>query len=340
MSGAFHIGVLGAGSIGCYIGGRIVQGGLGRVTLVGRPRTGAALARDGLHLTGLRGPPTHLPLSDALRFAESVEALADCDAVLLCTKGRDSEGAAAAMAAHLRPGAAVASLQNGVRNAERIRTGLGRRAGDVTVLRGMVSFNVVWTDSRFHQGTTGPVLLDPGPAAARLVAAMRAGGLDASTHADMVGIQWGKLLFNLNNAVNALSGLPLRAQLQQRPHRRLLADVITEAQAVLRANDIQPRALGKMNPTLARYVLPLPDWLFFRVASAMLKIDAEARSSMQDDLLRGRPTEIDDINGEIAQLGGADGAPLSSRIVRLVRQAEAAGQGPPGLSAAQIRSPS
>jgi 2-dehydropantoate 2-reductase len=67
-------------------------------------------------------------------------------------------------------------------------------------------------------------------------------------------------------------------------------------------------------------LLALPDWLFHRVASKMLRIDPQARSSMADDLALGRPTEIDALCGEVVRLARAHGrdAPLNQRIQALV----------------------
>ena len=100
-----------------------------------------------------------------------------------------------------------------------------------------------------------------------------------------------------------------------------------------------PRRLGKMIPRLAPWILPLPDGLFTRVAGTMLQVEDGARLSMWDDLCRGKKTEIDQLNGEIVALGQRYGVPtpLNARIVDLVRAAEDAAQGSPGLTAAEIR---
>ena len=73
-----------------------------------------------------------------------------------------------------------------------------------------------------------------------------------------------------------------------------------------------------------------------------MKIDPEARSSMWEDLQRGRATEIDDLQGVITEIAGRHGlkVPLSHGIVTLIRNAEAAGKGSPGLTPEQIRSAS
>jgi 2-dehydropantoate 2-reductase len=80
--------------------------------------------------------------------------------------------------------------------------------------------------------------------------------------------------------------------------------------------------------------------IFEAVLGRTMKIDPEARSSMWEDLQRGRRTEIDYFQGvitEIAERRGLD-VPLSRRVVELIRKAEAAGQGSPGLTPDQLRS--
>ncbi len=330
-----HIGVMGAGAIGGYLGGRLAAAGQ-RVTLVGRAALGEALAAEGLHLAGLDGTREHRPLSDDLRYTTDPAALADCDAVLVCVKGGDTEAVGATLAGILPPGALVVSCQNGLRNPERLSAALP----EAVVLAGMVSFNVVRRGTSLTQTTSGPVAIGQHDGQeARLLAALQSTGLPCLSHPDMVGVLWGKLQFNLNNALNALSGLPLREQLSDREFRRLLADVMREGLAAQRAAGITPRRLGKMLPRLTPWVLPLPDWLFFRLSAAMLQIDPQARSSMWDDLSQGRENEIDLLNGEIVALGAAHGVPtpLNTRIVSLVKAAQSAGAGSPGLSAAEIR---
>jgi 2-dehydropantoate 2-reductase len=86
-------------------------------------------------------------------------------------------------------------------------------------------------------------------------------------------------------------------------------------------------------------LLRLPNTLFEMLLGRTMKIDPEARSSMWEDLQRGRRTEIDYLQGviiTIAERRGLD-APLSRRIIQLIRQAEADGKGSPGLTPEQIR---
>ena len=153
-------------------------------------------------------------------------------------------------------------------------------------------------------------------------------------------MQWGKLLVNLNNAINALSGLPLREQLAQRAWRMLFADQIAEGLTAMRAEGIPPVSPTPIPAGWTPHLLRLPDALFAMVLAPAMKIDPQARSSMWEDLQRSRRTEIDYLQGVITEIADRRGLqlPLSRRIVALIKDAEAAGQGSPRLTPEQIRS--
>jgi 2-dehydropantoate 2-reductase len=133
-------------------------------------------------------------------------------------------------------------------------------------------------------------------------------------------VQWPKLLLNLNNPVNALSGLPLRAELLDRDHRRVLAALQHEALRALAAAGIAPARITALPPRWMPHLLRLPNWLFERVAARLLRIDANARSSMADDVALGRRTEVDAFCGEVLRLARAHGgdAPINARIAQMI----------------------
>ncbi|MEP7101575.1 MAG: ketopantoate reductase C-terminal domain-containing protein, partial [Burkholderiales bacterium] len=139
--------------------------------------------------------------------------------------------------------------------------------------------------------------------------------------ADLRAVQWGKLLLNLNNPVNALSGQPLRAQLMERGYRQCLAALQTEALDVLRTARITPAQVGALPPHRIPTLLRLPTPLFKLIAARMLRIAPQARSSMADDLALGRATEIDALCGEVVRLAESQAlqAPINARMVALVK---------------------
>jgi 2-dehydropantoate 2-reductase len=320
--------VLGAGVIGCYVGGRLAAAGQA-VTLVGRPRLTEAMALQGLTVSDLDGYRAHVA-PQQLRLANSLAAgwpaAPDTEptVVLLCVKGGATASAARELAACCPAGTVVLSLQNGVENVARIKA----EAPQLVALAGMVPYNVVMPGpTQVHRATTGTLRLARHPVTEAMLPLMAAAGLPTALSDDMRAVQWGKLLLNLNNPINALSGLPLREQLLQRDYRRVLATLQAEALAALDAAGITPAQVASAAPRVLPHILRLPDWLFTRVAARLLRIDASARSSMWDDLQQGRGTEIDDLSGAVVRLAACHGvtAPRNAAITGLV-MAHRAGQ--------------
>lgn len=303
------------------------------VGLLARPRVIAEIEANGLRVSSLEGLDERVD-PGRLTLSHEPAVFGNAGIILLTVKSDDTAEVADLIARHTPPDAIVVSLQNGVGNVGVLRERLEGRA----VLAGMVPFNVLALgDGKFHRATSGDLLIEADPAAT--AAQLSVPGLGVQSHPDMIGIQWGKLLVNLNNALNALSNLPLRDQLAQRAWRALLADQMSEALAAMTAAGISPVATTPLPSSWSPFILRLPDALFQMVAKQMLKVDPKARSSMWEDLSRGRRTEIGHLQGTIVDLARRHGiaAPLSARIADLVREAEANAQGPPGLTPEQIR---
>jgi 2-dehydropantoate 2-reductase len=327
------VGILGAGSIGAYIGACLTRAGIA-TTLVGREALSQQIRAHGLHITDHRGEDFELR-ADEVRYSTGAAALAGCDMILVTVKCAATRDAARELRPHLAAGTTVVSLQNGVRNAATLRELLP----GAQVLAGMVPFNVRWRPpAHFHRGTSGTLLIEDLGRGRDVAALLTGAGVRADVHENLPAVLWGKLLLNLNNAISALAGIPLRAQLSLRGYRRALAACMREALPLIAAAGIRPERATALPPALMPAVLCLPDWLFRRVARRMLEIDAEAISSMLDDLERGRETEIDYINGEVLALAARLGreAPVNARVVEMIREAERAGKGSPRLSAETI----
>jgi 2-dehydropantoate 2-reductase len=219
----------------------------------------------------------------------------------------------------------VVSLQNGVRNAGVLRGALPGRK----VLAAMVPFNVVRrAPGAYHRASAGVLRIDDDPAAAPLLAACAAAALPIEPRRDMEAVQWAKLVLNLNNAINALSGLPLAAELARRPYRRCLAASQREALDLLDAARVPVAKLTAIPPRWMPRLLDTPDRVFGLLAKRVVAIDPEARSSMWDDLEARRPTEIEYLQGEVVALARRVGrsAPIAGGLVQLVRAAEGGGR--------------
>ncbi|MFT3923890.1 MAG: 2-dehydropantoate 2-reductase [Myxococcales bacterium] len=315
--------VYGAGSVGCYVGGRLLASGA-RVHLVGRPAMVAQLRTHGLHVSDYRGAELHVP-ADKVMAGSDVDRARAASLVLVCVKSAATQQAAEQLASALRPGTLVLSLQNGLHNARVLSRLLPR----CRVLAGMVQFNVVQRgQGAFHQGSEGGLSAERVFGLAPFVDTFTRAGLSLDLHDDLERVQWAKLLLNLNNPINALSDLPLKEELAQRAFRRCLGLAQAEALALLSRTDIQPARLTPLPPRWMARLLGVPDFLFEVAGRNTLAIDPLARSSMWDDLERGRPTEIDFINGEVVQLGEQLGqpVPVNARLVALIKQAEQGGK--------------
>jgi len=326
------IAVAGAGSIGCYVGGMYAAAGR-RVALLARRRVIDEIEANGLRLTSFDGFERNIAASELL-LSEDPSVFEDAGVVLVTVKSADTAAVADTIAQHAPADAIILSLQNGIGNVAVLRQRLpGRR-----VLGGMVPFNVVAPGKgRYHRATSGDIVIeadDLGTADRLSVPGLK---LRPTAHID--GVQWGKLLVNLNNALNALGDLPLRQQLAQRPWRRLFADQMAEGLQALHAEGIRPVSSTPVPASWTPHLLRLPDAVFAAVLGRTMKIDAQARSSMWEDLQRGRRTEIDYLQGAIIAIAERRGlqVPLSRRVVALVKQAETAGKGSPGLAPQQIR---
>jgi 2-dehydropantoate 2-reductase len=326
------IGIAGAGSIGCFVGGMCAAAGR-RVALLARPRVIQEIEAGGLRLTSFEGFDRTIASSE-LTLSDDPAIFGDAGVVLVTVKSADTAGMADIIAKHAPPDAVVVSLQNGIGNVAVLRRRLpGRR-----VLAGMVPFNVVSAGAgRFHRSTSGDIVIEQDDAGT--AAQLSVPGLTMRPSQNIAGVQWGKLLVNLNNALNALGDLPLRRQLAQRPWRMLFADQMAEGLAAIRAEGIKPVSSTPIPASWTPPLLRLPDAIFEALLGRTMKIDPEARSSMWEDLRRGRPTEIDYLQGVITEIADRRGlqVPLSRRIVALIRRAEAAGKGSPGLTPEQIR---
>jgi 2-dehydropantoate 2-reductase len=319
--------VLGAGSIGCYLGACLVSAGYSTI-LVGRERIKNQITEHGLRVTDWKGRDDLLNI-EQLQYSTSIDAIAKADYILLTVKSGDTESTAKLIGQYALPSATIVSFQNGTQNAATLHAILPEHK----IIKGMVPFNVLNNGKgQFHCGTEGDLAIEANKEeVSELVSAFEKANLPISLHADINGVQWGKLIMNLNNAVNALSGVPLLDQLNNRSYRLIMKKVIAEALSVLSVAGIKPAKTGKVVPSLMPYILGLPNFLFKRVASATLKIDPKARSSMYDDFVLKRKTEIDYLNGEIVSLAKQHGmqAPVNQSIVQLVKLAEEKQQGSP-----------
>ena len=293
--------VMGAGSVGCYFGALLARAGHA-VTLIGRQAHVQAVTAHGLRLQ----TATHDERIPANASTEP-SAVSGADVVLLCVKSTDTEAAARQITPHQAPGALVLTLQNGVDNDERVRAVLGP-AQPVAAAVVYVATAMAGPGHVRHFGR-GDLLIAPSPISERLARELGAAGVPTQVSANVRGALWAKLVINCAyNALSAITQRPYGWLVQQDGASAVIADLVAECLAVAQADGV--RLDGDIHAGVRDIAQSMPAQL----------------SSTAQDLARGRPSEIEHLNGYVVRRGAALGVatPVNQALLVLVRMAEAA----------------
>src|SRR5215831_15591297 len=302
-----NVAVMGAGAVGCYFGAMLARAGA-RVQLIGRRALADAVARDGLQFEGI-----DFNGRVALSATTDPAGVAGAGLVLFSVKSTDTETAAQAIAPHLAPGAVVLSLQNGVDNVERLRARIAQVVVPAVVY---VAAEVPAPGVVRHHGRGDLVIGEFGrrqgsdALIAGLAAYLAGANIPTRISDNVEGELWWKL--TLNCAYNAVSALgrsrygPMMAMPQL---RRVMAEAVGEIIALAGAKGV-------------RIAMPDPVEAVLRFGDSM----PDAVSSTAQDIGRGRPTEIDYLNGYVVRECEARGlpAPTNRTLHALVKLLERA----------------
>ena len=301
-----RIAVVGAGAVGGYFGGMFARAGAPTV-FIGRKHFADAVTSKGLVLDKLQG-------QERIRANATTEmsAVRDCSLILFCVKANDTADTAAQMAPFVRPDATVVCLQNGVDNAGQVRA-----AANVVAISAAVYVAVSVPESgRVNHLARGDLIIGPASETTMKVAHLFVcAGIPCSISDNIEGELWVKLLRNCAlNAISALGHARYGEIARNADAKQLMARIVDEVLAVARA---------------ARVVLPGVRDRESGMAAAMELATqmSDASSSTAQDLNRGRPTEIDALNGYIARRGAELGVPVpvNQALFVLVKLAEQKG---------------
>ena len=278
---SFKVAVMGAGAVGCYFGGMLARAGH-EVVLIARPQHVEAIARDCLRLQTTT-------FDERVRLAASSEpgAVQGAKLVLFCVKSLDTEAAGALLRPHLAPDALVLTLQNGVDNAERLRTVLTGTAVAAAVV--YVATEMAGPGHVRHHGR-GELVIEPSSASEAVAQALIAAGVPTEISHNVRGELWAKLILNCAyNAVSAIAQLPYGKTVRGEGIKDVMRDVVAECLAVAQADGVQ--VAGDVHASVATLAGSMPSQY----------------SSTAQDLARGKHSEIDYLNGLIVQRGEALG---------------------------------
>src|SRR3954470_13907209 len=224
------IAVMGAGAVGCYYGAMLARAGH-PLTIVGRPQHVAAVQQRGLLLETAKG-------TEAIRVEATTDpsGVGNADLVLFSVKSDDTAGAGRDMAPHLRQGAAILSLQNGVDNAERLEATLGSPVIPAAVY---VAAEMSGPGHVRHHGR-GELVIGPSPLSAEVAETFRSAAVPTEVSDNVVGVLWAKLIVNCAyNALSAIPQLPYGRLVQGAGIPAVMRDVVDECLAFARATGVQ-----------------------------------------------------------------------------------------------------
>jgi 2-dehydropantoate 2-reductase len=298
-----RIAVVGAGAVGGYFGGMLARAGA-PVVMIGRPAFVEAVKKNGLLLDTL-----HFKESVRVEAAAELGAAQGAEVVLFCVKTTDTQATARALAPLLTSNAIVVSMQNGVDNAEQIRAASGVNALGAVVY---VAASVPAPGQVKHVGRGDLVVGPRNPRTERVAALFERAGVPCRISENIEGELWTKLIWNCAlNAVSALGRAKYGQIAASDDARKVVETLVYEVLDVARAAHVQPPGLEDPKAALAGA---------FKIATQM----AEALSSTGQDMLRGKRTEIDSLNGYISRRGAQLGVPtpVNHALYALVKLAE------------------
>jgi 2-dehydropantoate 2-reductase len=276
------VAVIGAGAVGCYYGGLLLRAGHD-VTFIGRQPHVDAINADGL-LLDTKTFKGHLPA----KAATDATALASPDLVLVCVKSADTEQAGRSLAGRLRPETSVLSLQNGVDNAQRLHAVTGHAVIPAVVYVGSEMAGP--GHIRHHGG--GDLAIGASAASEALAQTLEAAGVHTTIADDIEVTLWSKLVINCAfNALSAVADISYGPMLEVEGTRDVVTRTVQEAIAVARACGVA-----------------MPDDLLANILNIPTMMPVQ-KSSTAQDLARGKPSEIDFLNGHVVRKGMEFGIP-------------------------------
>lgn len=291
------VAVMGAGAVGCYFGGMLARAGHD-VTLIGRPQHVAAVQRSGL-LLDTQSFQEHVPM----RADTDASGVAEAQLVLFCVKSTDTTLAAHDIAPYLGAQTTLLSLQNGVDNAERLQASLRQEVIPAVVY---VATEMAGPGHVKHHGR-GDLVIGVSPSSDAVAELFTSAGVPLTVSENVTGELWTKLILNCAyNALSAISKLPYGRIVAGEGVPAVMDDIVAECLAVA-------KAAGVVVPGDLRQAVP-------GIARAM---PAQFSSTAQD-LMRGKPSEIDHLNGYVVRKGESLGiaTPVNRVLHCLVRLLE------------------
>jgi 2-dehydropantoate 2-reductase len=284
------IAIFGSGGVGGYFGGRLAAAGED-VSFLARGAHLTAMQQDGLHITSPLGD-VHLPKVQA---TDRPQAIGPVDVVLFTVKLYDVDTSAASLAPLIGPDTVVITLQNGVEAMDMVAKHVGAEH-----VAGGAAYIVVVIDKPGHlRHTVAQQLVfgeRDGRRSDRLVAFEQAGiraGFQAKASSDVEADLWVKFVRLATwSGMTTVTRSPMGVVREDPALFAMMMKAIDEVIAVGKARGIN-----------------FPPDLIDGTLGLIKNFPANSKSSMLEDLERGRRLELPWLSGAVVRLGKEAGVP-------------------------------
>lgn len=311
-----QVAVVGAGAIGSLIGARLHEAGV-NVRLIGRKDHVEAIQANGLLVRGR--DRTHL-----VRLPAATTLAGAADLILLTVKSQDVKAACREIA-QLHSNATVVTMQNGVRSDQEAADILGpdRIVGCV------LNVSATYLEPGVVEQNTGILLQVGAPfpeSAGRVQAVLDVLGKAVRTVLvpDIERARWTKLMANVNNAIMAITGLPIGTALRDKGLAQLAIATIRESVRTAETGGfaLDNTRRARQFRLMARLARPIANLVFSGRLAGDFPPDSQFGPSTLQSLRRGSSSELEYLNGEIVRLGEKIGrpTPYNSGLLEAGRQ--------------------
>jgi len=320
------IAIIGAGAIGSVTGALLSDKGHD-VVLIGRDDQVSAINKGGLLVQGAVGSKRYnLPAKVSLDFAP--------DMAILAVKTQDVESTCLAMRPHVKD-ALIVTMQNGVK-ADEIAVGVLGRDNMVSAVvmygatylePGNISYNF---PGGLVIGLAFPGAKGEGDALLEKAHDVLSGAFDLHVSKDIHGTHWTKLILNLNNALSGVLGIPLQEVFDDPRLCTLGVALMREAHEVMESAGISLMPLPDLPVERLKELLGAPPEVSAGIYGNIMRGLSKdpLPGSVLQSIQRGKPSEVDYLNGEIAVLGmlHRNPTPLNYKITKMVKEVEKHGR--------------
>jgi len=263
-------------------------------------------------------------LVEKINASDDFSQVQDADVIFVCVKAQDTQNVADELKKYIKKSAIIISLQNGIRNSRILENTTGNRS-----YSGVILFNALYSQrGEVTLTLKGGLIIEVDNYSENIIKSfiesLKKFDIKIKLENVIEGYLWSKLIVNLQNAVTTLTNQTVKESILNNDTRAIIIATMKEGLSVLDKSGITYETLPDIDPKKTISRLEVLNSALLRRGSQILKLNENARNSMWQSISRGRPTEIDYLNGEIVNLAIENNlnAPINTKLVELIKKAE------------------